>query len=132
MFRMILKEFFSVLRRASQKVGVTIDFDDGPELFFAETKNVLADKDALQEVFALKGHNGYSPCCRCDGLMIGALSDSNFPDVHNRRSTSVEINTLTKASFHRNTQRAINTMCDDLAHYHSECREKRLTKENLS
>ena len=125
-FALLIRAFFSGSESFDQ-VGAVIDFDDGPEIFYAKTANVLADKDALQDVFGLKGASGYSPCPRCDGLMIGALEDPQFPKA--RASTSVEINNLTKASFVKTTQTAINSMCDELATNHREVQRKRLTKE---
>ena len=84
---------------------MAVEFEDGPEMVFAVNGNMLADKDALEQVYSLKGASGFCPCPRCDALMVGALADPNFPS--DRKSTCREITTLKKRSFKPSTNESI-------------------------
>ena len=114
-YRLILDVFFRKSESFS-RVGVAVEFDDGPEILYAVNGRMIADKDALENVYCFKGPSGFSPCPRCDGLMIGALTDTNFPAA--RKSNCCEIDVLKKSAFVLATNESIIALCDELKKSH--------------
>ena len=125
---MLLDVFFRGPESFS-RVGVAVEFEGGPEMIYAVNGNMIADKDALEDVYSLKGASGFCPCPRCDALMVGALADPNFP--RRRASTNVEITTLKKNAFTQSTNESIFALCDMLSEFRHDVDAKRLTKEKF-
>ena len=102
--KILISVFFTSAESFSES-GVVIDLGSGSSLFFARNANVLADKDALEQIWSFKCSSGFSCCPLCDALMVGALTD---PSVSKRSGKHVLRNYMFKERCIRGKHERLN------------------------
>ena len=127
----MLNKLFFMGHESFSRMGVNLDLGEGQTLFYARNSNLIADAEALQAAFSLRGSSSMSPCIKCSNcVMKGALTDPDFP-IANPDDELKEITTPTLSSFVAATNEGIYENADELLRMQACVQRKEITAESF-
>ena len=127
-----LMHIFFTSTESFRTVGLHIDdLGDGPTCLFCQNKNLIADKEASEDSFDLKGSSGMVCCLKCKNcIKKNVLTGTDYP-MPNPHGLIKDVTHPTLDGFVPNTNEAIFKNVDELQRLSHLYKAKAITKENF-